>query len=303
MSPKRRQKRKLKQSEVTSPKSPSEIQPAKIQSKINNMSTDSTEEILKILNKINDQQNEFKQQQNELKSATNANTDALKLIAEQNTLIKDEMTQLLNGIKIEFKAEIDKIQNKIDTSSETFNHKVNEISNSISNLEARVEHVEKDHERFSRMNELKLIGVPFIENENLSITFIKLAELLGYDASNTINIPSISRTIKRNKITNEITHTKIIIMKFIALHMKETFFSLYLQLLSKKKISTRDLGFNAENRIIINENLTRNNQEIFFEANKLKWEKKIAQVFSINGIVNIKILKGGSTHESDTNTN
>lgn len=282
MSSKTRSKRK--QQDLSSPPSPTNTQPSKIQSITRNMSNDSCSEIMKMITKLTEQQNSHF-------------TSLKDSMATQGTQLKNELTQLINGIKEEFRSEIESTNKKIEAATETFSHKIDDTNNLVSSLEARVINVEKDYERLSGMNELKLIGIPISENENLSNIFTNLSKLIGYDTSNTINIPSMARIISRNKLTNEIVHTKIIIMKFIAVHMKETFFSLYLQLLPNKKITTKDLGYTVENRLIIGENLTQKNQEIFIEANKLKREQKIAQVFTINGIVNIKIQKGGSIHE------
>lgn len=86
-------------------------------------------------------------------------------------------------------------------------------------------------------------------------------------------------------------------MKFIANHMKESFYSFYLRLLPKKRITSKDLGFTTENRVFISENLTQQNQELFIMALNLKREKKLATAYTVNGIVNIKFLKGASPHE------
>lgn len=157
--------------------------------------------------------------------------------------------------------------------------------------------MERNFQGLARINELKLMGIPLSDNENLTELFSKIANIIGYDITNTLNIPSMTRAMIRSKTSGEFVPSQIIIMKFIATHIKENFYSLYLRLLPKKAISTKDLGFTNDIRVIIGENLTQQNMDIFKAASSLKREKKIAQLFTVNGIVNVKIIKGTKPHE------
>lgn len=292
MSPKNKSKNKRSKPDQSSPQtSPTQTKPAKIQAKSRSLSQDSMDEIRSMLDKIAKQQNELKQQQI-------TTTESLKKeINEQNTLMKSEITAIINSMKNEFKAEIATINDKLEASTVSNSKKVDEISDKVDTLNNRINHVEKDFERLSHMNELKLVGIPFSESENLANIFINIANLISYDTSNAINIPSLSRLIIKNKLTNDLQPSATIIMKFAAVYMKETFYNLYLRLLPRKKITSKDLGFSSDTRIIVSENLTQQNHDIFIAASNLKREKKLAQVFTVNGIVNVKIQKGGKTHE------
>lgn len=298
MSPKKTTKKRNKPDSSSPPKSPSQINPPKINAKSRKMPKDSNDEILVMLANIAAQQNQLSQQQNELNQQQTANTESLKCqISEQNEMLKNEMTSIINAMKSEFKAEIESINNKIEATNASCVSKVNDISDKVSNIDERMGIVEKDFERLAHMNELKLTGIPFTENEDLLNVFNKVANLIGYDVSISTNIPALSRIVKRNRLTNELSPTHTIIMKFIAIHLKETFYNMYLRLLPRKRITSKELGFSTEGRIVIGENLTKQNREIFIAASTLKRDGKLAQVFTVNGIINVKIQKGGTTHE------
>lgn len=70
-----------------------------------------------------------------------------------------------------------------------------------------------------------------------------------------------------------------------------------MRLLPKKKVSSTDLGFSVDKRLIVGENLSALNHEIFIAASNMKREQKLAQVFTINGLVNVKLQKGGKSYE------
>lgn len=293
MSTKSRPKRRIQH--LQSPTSPNEIEkPAKIQATSNENTEMEYDKIVGLLESIQKQQHQF----NDTLVKFNDKTDDIKnQIAESHSSLKQEMNQLVDSIKTEFKSELETINRKIDMSTKSFSKKVDEINDTVSTLDERVTHIEKDYERVVRLNELKLSGIPVTENENLLEIFTKIAEITGYDTSNTSNIPSMSRQIVKNKATNELNHSTTIILKFIAVHLKDTFYSLYLRLLPRKKLSAKDLGFTSENRIFVGENLSQHNFQIFLAANALKHDKKLSNVFTTNGIVNVRIQKAGAIHE------
>lgn len=298
MSPKKRARNKRKASPTNSPTSPSQLKPTKVKSISRNMSQDAATQIMDLLNVM---KNDIQSQREEFRAAikkTNDNTAELsKQITESYNGLKSDMNQMIDGLQCEFKKELISLNTKIDESSNSFKQQVNEINETVVALNLRMDNVEKDYERIAHLNELKLSGIPISDNENLTNSFMKLANLIGYDVSNPANIPSLSRVIKRNRITNEMTVAPTIIMKFIAVHMKETFYGLYLSMLPKRKLTAKDVDFSCETRIIIGENLSQSNRDIFVTAWNLKKENKLSQVYTVNGFVNVKILKGGTAYE------
>lgn len=262
------------------------------------MSEDATTKIMDMLSAMRSdmvsQSNEFRNaiQNSELKTA-----QLTKQVTESYDSLRNDMSLMVESIKTEFKAEIDTLNNKIDATNVTFQQKVVEINDTVAILGKRMDNVERDYERIAHLNELKLIGIPIAENENLNECFMKLANVVGYDVSNAANVPSLTRAFTRDRLTNELTPSTTILVKFVAVHMKEIFYSLYLRMLPKRKLTAKDLAYSSDTRIIIGEKLSQLNHETFIAASTMKRENKIAQVFTVNGIVNVKLQRGGTTYE------
>lgn len=252
------------------------------------MSDNSSPEIMNLLTQLHSQ---MITQKDDIKEIIT------KQISESYNSLRSDMSQMVDSLKAEFKYEIESVNNKIVESSSSFKQQIDQISNTVQQFSSRLDSVEKDYERIAHLNELKLIGIPVTDNENLLEMFMKLADVVGYDMSNATNAPSLTRVLIKNRVTNQLTVGTTIIVKFVAVHMKDTFYSQYLRMLPSRKLTTKDLGFSCDTRIIIGENLSRGNHDIFIAASNLRRENKLAQVFTINGIVNIKLQKGGTTYE------
>lgn len=300
----RSHKRNARQIE-SEPTSPSQVNPSKIQSKSSTMADDMAAEIMRTLNELKNQNSSLHTQLIEQRKEfldtikeSNAKSDELKQqIVDSHVCLKQEMTQLMETFKSDVKSEFDAINNKIIASNEQLQAKTDDITNTVSLLDARVTSIENDFDRLPHMNELKLIGIPASMNENLLVFFNSIAAIVGYDTSNPMFIPTMSRMMTRNKDNNTLTPTAVIILKFTAIHMKESFYNLYLRLLPNRKITTKDLGLPNETRIIFGENLTKHNMDIFVAASNSKRENKLQQVYTVNGLVNVKIQKGGKAYE------
>lgn len=86
--------------------------------------------------------------------------------------------------------------------------------------------------------------------------------------------------------------SRTIMIQFSTPKQKQTFYSLYL---NNIPLNPAKFGLDELNRIIIGENLTRKNAEIFKRAQLFKKDKKIAQAFTENGLVKIKLKRGKQT--------
>lgn len=310
MPPKKQQtnnsKRKSKEIEDKN-HSPNTIKPAKIQAtstnikvKSNIMSEDAINKIFAMLEQQKVDFAEVKNQNTNIQLQMNQqkeHLDALhQQINESNITLKKQIDQVSDNIKTELKKDLDAINIKIDSSNEALTQKVNGMNDSMSNLKSRIIQVENDFDRISHLNELKLIGIPIKEGENLAEIFKQISAIIGFDSSTNTNIPLMSRLYSKNKNTGDSTPSSTILMKFVAVHLKESFYGLYLKNLPQKKISAKDLGFSSENRIIIGENLSRYNRDVFNLASTYKRDNKLASVFTVNGIVKVKLQRGSTAY-------
>lgn len=192
------------------------------------------------------------------------------------------------------------VNEKIDASAVKFTQQIDELSNNLntrilqlevanSNQNINIAKAQNDIDRLAISNELRIAKVPFNTNENLVEIFKKIATLIQFDISNPAHIPSLRRLPVKNRLNGDFTHTGTILVQFVASHIKSVFYGLYL---NKIPIKLSDIGFEGTNNFHIGENLTKTNNQLFNSAYKLKKEKKIAQCYTSDGLVHVKINSG-----------
>lgn len=233
-----------------------------------------------------------------------------KSVEDKASALESKLESACNKIKDEFQAELTKFKYSIDFSVkqqiteiksnfETATKKINDEINLLranTNVSTPQPANADDFDRMMLINDLKIIGVPYNDIENLTDIFIKIAVAIGYDTTQPIAIPQMRRIINRSRIANQVFNTKVITMRFIALHIKEQFYGLYLNTIKNKPLSLKDIGFADNSRVIIGEQLTSTNQKIFREASNYKRSNRSMQVFTTNGQVKIRLQKGGTTY-------
>lgn len=199
-----------------------------------------------------------------------------------------EMKELTDEIKSEFQSQKTQLDEKMNSNQVNFQMQINEIK---SNIECSTNRMESDLQRITKLNELKISGIAYKNDEKLNEIFGEIAKLVQFNLSNTNNIPTLTRIYRRNTTTNTSAPTSIVIAKFVANHIRNDFYRLYLNKIAAKPIMSQKLGLPEGTRIIIGENLTSNNFEIFVEAGKLKKDGKLIQVFTQDGLVQVKATK------------
>lgn len=228
--------------------------------------------------------------------ATITYDDFQKLLTQQtqqlqatiSSTVQTEVQALGNELKQSFQTEISRIDKRID---EVQQHYVSEIAQLRSDVSQCIDKIDNSDDYFARtakMNSLKLTGLAHATNENLQETFTKIANLIGFDTTSVTNIPELSRLSKRNRSTNELLPIPTVIMKFVAKHIRDKFYGLYISRLPGKPIKTDDIGLPQGGKITIGEDLTPLNQTIFNAAIKYKSEGKLVRVFTNDGLVQVR---------------
>lgn len=217
-----------------------------------------------------------------------------QFIADSNTEIKQSivMTQKslegqIANLSDALNTEVNSLKSSVNEFQEKISAEVTTIKNHIAAHTDRLTNTENDIERMKYINDLRLTG--FAQAEDLYGLFNAIAQHIGYDINNNANIPIMNRIPQRDKQTGTIGFSSTIIMHFPSTQHKKIFYSKYL---AKIPLNPDQFGLPKENKIIIGENLTKSNAQIFKYAQKLKSEKKIAQVYTDDGLVKIKIVKG-----------
>lgn len=238
-----------------------------------------------------------------LRSSSNSDTPVITNISELATYMKK-----LNSIQ---NKKIDEISSKIDDNTSQLNNKIdalcNEMNGKINTLSAEVNsslnEIRKDVDKkifqseslaMSRLNDLErracscdllVHGIPFLANENPTDIIKQVCLKIGLN-ENT-GILSVFR------IKPSITSSKIspIIVKCISIESKQRIFMKYI---TYKNLCLKDIGIDLNNRIFINDCLTKLDNIVMRNALELKKMGKIEKVGVRNGHVVVKVTAGSS---------
>lgn len=219
--------------------------------------------------------------------------DELKTMGEELKIdlqnqLKEDIKVMGDGLKSELQGQIDRINTRIHVIEENINVQLNEMRGNVDKCNERSSVNDDDLIRLSKLNELRIKGIPYSNDENLNGLFGSISQQIGFDTNNPNHWPDLVRSYKRNYQTNETTPLPMIIVKFMAKHIRNRFYSLYLDRIKTKPILLEHIGLSQGGAIVIGENLTVNNQTIFKEALKMKRDKQILRVKTVDGLVYIK---------------
>lgn len=223
--------------------------------------------------------------------------DAIRslLDAQTNSLqnsIQNQMKALGDELKSEFQANIAQLHTKIDSNQANVQQQINELKANVTQCMEQSNDTDDDIQRSIKLCELKLNGIAYSSEEKLMDIFIEIAKLVKFDLSKVNNMPTLTRIHKRNHTSNTSSPTPIVIVKFVANHIRNDFYRLYLnKIAAKQPIMSENIGLKSGSRIIIGENLTAKNYGVFVEAGKQKKQGKLCQVFTQDGLVHVKAEK------------
>lgn len=274
----------------------------KTNNKNNTMPETSLEQILEFMKKIESGQRDMNDKIQANTDAMNNQATALEnKIEETYTKVKNELhaeiKKLSDSVEQNMKNQINKMEEKIDQVTKQFNNELTSIRKNVSESMNAVEPTKNDDfDRLLIINDLKIVGIPYKDDENLLEIFMKIASFIGYDTSSPLAIPSFRRIISRSRIAGQLIYTKVIVCKFIAQHIKENFYGSYLNSIKSKTLTTELIGYTQGNRIIIGEQLTAKNQKIFQMAAAYKRSNNSIQVYTSNGLVNIRLQRGANSY-------
>lgn len=218
--------------------------------------------------------------------------DLQALLEQQTTVIKNEIKteikSMSDELKLNFQTELSKLHERVEAVENSVSSQMSNLKADIDKCVNRLNSNDDDLIRIQKLNELKINGIPHTANENLYAIFCSIAKLVGFDTSDPMNKPELVRMQKQSTHNNDFIPLPLIIVKFVANHIRNKFYGLYLAKASKEPILSEQIGLPKGNTVRIGEVLTPHNQAIFTEAIKLKRDKKIVKVKTVDGIVQIK---------------
>lgn len=215
----------------------------------------------------------------------NIKSELEKSISASQSSIETKLNDLTKNVN----TEVNELKKSVDDLKSKFVTDIDAIKNHITEHTNRLNCNEDDINRLKLCADLRLNGIPFNSSENLIDLFHKIAAAIGFDSNNNANVPFMKRMPIRNKLTGAMVESSIIMLHFASVQQKQHFYSLYLK---KMPLKPECIGLPKELKIIIGESLTRTNSQIFKYAQAMKKESKIAQLFTADGLVKIKFIKG-----------
>lgn len=227
---------------------------------------------------------------------TTATLDDLKQLLQQQTQtikndIQLEIKAMSDDLKASFHIELTKLNERVDAIESSVSSQISHLKVDIDSCVNRLNGTDDDFARIAKLNELKISGIAHANNENLIETFGAIAKVIGYDIANTSNVPDLVRMQKRNQHSTDFVPLPHIIVKFVAPHIRNKFYGLYLAKATKEPIRTEHLNLPQGGIVRIGELLTPHNQSIFTEAIKLKRDKTLLKVNTVDGLVRVKAVQ------------
>lgn len=218
------------------------------------------------------------------------NNNIIKLNTEINSILvrvekmQTSITNLTLNVEENNKKIID-LENQISVNNITHTKTLLESNN-------RIEFLEKQYLK----NTIEIHGVPLIKNENLRDIVVQIINNSLDLNIMSDNIEHCFRKFGKKKLVNDkeknnsIKNVAPIVVRFFSFYVKSIVIN---KKYEKKPIIKSNTFFPDSNFIIyINECLTFNNKKLFYEAKKIKNEKKIKYLWVRNNKIMVRIMDG-----------
>lgn len=214
--------------------------------------------------------------------------DLEAMFEKQTATLNQSMKTMGDELKLSFLDEIKNLHERVEAIESNVSVQISCLRTDVDTCINRVNSNDDDLIRMSKLNELRINGIAHTSNENMHDIFCSIANHIGYDISSPTSIPDIVRMHKRNNQTNDFIPMPSMIMKFVAAHIRNNFYGLYLAKATREPILSERINLPQGSTIRISEVLTPQNQTIFTEAIKSKRDKKLLKVKTVDGLVRVK---------------
>lgn len=153
-----------------------------------------------------------------------------------------------------------------------------DMQNELEMLKRQISH----QENLNVSTNLRLCGIPFHQNENLSTIFQHLCASINITPP---NIKSIQRIKQRNT-----TVDGVILVKLFTAHERNNILRATnnFKRHNKTHLYLRIVGFDSDAPFFVNEDLTSANYKLLQAALRLKRKKMVSAVFTLRGVLHVK---------------
>jgi hypothetical protein len=218
-------------------------------------------------------------------SLANINKQLQTLTLDQKLMSKN-IDEKVENLKTAMDEKIDKlradIHDDLSKSIQANAEKIGVNTKKLSDLERKYEELENSLEFVEKSGDLIVRGIPLLRDEDLQTYYVDIARAIGFT-------PEVLPRVRLYRLGRKKPGSKFeppILFKFANRFDKMDFFRAYL---NNTNLKLSDIGFGAQTRIYISDNLTAMNRQIFRSAQKLKKDHKIFSAKTISGRVHIRI--------------
>lgn len=200
-------------------------------------------------------------------------------IRESEERILSVIESKLGSVKVQLNAISERVEKLESKSSET-----NDMKKEIIELKRKV----LKHENSVVAGSVRISGIPYYENENLYTIFNNICGNMKIPVPQIDNIYRLKKIYRNNKPytpKDEVIVAKLrspfeknFLLKSIAKFRRET----------QTNLRLSHAGFESDQNIYINEDLTPHNHQIFKAALNMKKNKEIKSTFTLRGLVYVK---------------
>lgn len=204
----------------------------------------------------------------------------------------DKIQQIISAMNERF----DKFDNKLDQQSTNLTNECKKLYEAINKIETGffahkeevigriniLENFRADTIRTDRLNDVIVKNVPQLKQENLQTMFENICETIGFQHD---LYQSVNTMFRLGKLSKNGIRSPPILIKFTTQILKQEFLSKYF---SFGKLCLRSFGFESDDRVYINENLSPAINNIYAKALSLKKNKLIDKVVTKSGYIFVK---------------
>lgn len=219
-----------------------------------------------------------------------------KLLTDSTNPIENKIQESQKSLELQFKDLAFKVNDSVLSLKASVDEFKSEITEEMAEIKTqmninsqRIDNTEDDIERIKRCSDLRITGIPVKNNERLLDYLNIIAIEIGLGKFTETNTPLIERVPIKNKTTGQLMQSNTIMVHFNVAQQKQSFYYSYLNHMPLNPVK---FGLTALNRITIGENLTKKNAQLFKRSQTMKREKKIAQTYTEDGVVKIRLKKG-----------
>ncbi|KAL7732910.1 hypothetical protein ACLKA6_006031 [Drosophila palustris] len=207
-------------------------------------------------------------------------------VREAEERILREIADKFESKLLSLSEELAKLGQRVEELEER-NGKVSELCSKVEELEAKLQAKTIADAEASIANDVRVHGVPSLENENLKTLLNTLFYSLGLTPPPRIKE---SFRVKLREHTHNVVVDPVIIIKFESRRDKVMLLQRVgdVRRQTKQPLSLELLGIQSQAPFYINEQLTKCNYNIFKEAMKMKKRKVLSAVFTRRALVYVR---------------